>query len=166
MEAKLDAVLSAIELLTKRIGSIEAKFTLFKSKFQKIEQQLLPNKEDITDLTKKLDGMVPKENFVDLCERVKYLEYVADEAKKEALQQESHNKRLNLLIHGVEEKGSVWKDKTQTLVKLNKFLKEGLRIEPSSLLLVDMHRLPQRPFIFRGKRLTRPIIIKLTNTGL
>ena len=165
MEAKLDAVASAIEILTERIGSIEAKFTLFESKFQKIEQQLSLNEEGITDLTKKLNEMVPKKNFVDLCEKVKYLEFVADEAKKGALQQESCNKRLNLLIHGVEEKSSVWEDKTQTLVKLNKFLKEGLQIEPSSLQLVDMHRLPQRLLIIRVKRVTRSIIIKLKNAS-
>ena len=82
MEAKLDAVLSAIEILTKKIDSVETKFTLFEFKFQKIEQQLVSNKEDITNLTKKLHGVVPQENFVDLCERVKYLKYLADKAKK------------------------------------------------------------------------------------
>ena len=127
---------------------------------------MISNEEDIADLAKKLNEIVPKQNFVGLCEKVKYLEYMADEAKKGALQQESCNKRLNSLIHGVEEeKELVWEDKTQTLVKLNKFLKEGLQIELSSLQLVDMHRLPQRLLIIRGKRVTRSIIIKLTNAS-
>ena len=93
-----------------------------------------------------------------------YLEDVADKAKREALQQESYNKRLNLLIHGVEEtEGSIWEKKSETQVKLNEFLKDGLKIDPITLPLADMHRLPQRPVIVRGKRINRPIIIKLTN---
>ena len=164
MEAKIDTILLAIEKLSMRVRSLENKFMLFESRFQKIEHQLESNKEDIAKLTKKLDGLEPQVQFDELCSRVKYLEDVADKAKREALQQESYNKRLNLLIHGVEEtEGSIWEKKSETQIKLNEFLKDGLKIDPITLPLADMHRLPQRPVIVRGKRINRPIIIKLTN---
>ena len=53
--------------------------------------------------------------------------------------------------------------KSETQVKLNEFLKDGLKIDPITLPLADMHRLPQRPVVVRGKRINRPIIIKLIN---
>ena len=71
---------------------------------------------------------------------------------------------LNLLIHGLDETtNTVWESKAETLATSNSFLKEGLDLDPNSITLMDAHRLPQRPIIKHGRRITRPIIIKLAN---
>ena len=67
MEAKIDTILLAIEKLSMRVRSLENKFMLFESRFQKIEHQLESNKEDIAKLTKKLDGLEPQVQFDELC---------------------------------------------------------------------------------------------------
>ena len=93
------------------------------------------------------------------------MEKIADDARREALQQESCNKRLKLLVHGIEEQPvTVWENKVQTQMKLYEVFKEGLDIDLNSIKLVDIHRLPLRPiYDNQRKRITRPIIIKLQN---
>ena len=54
------------------------------------------------------------------------------------------------------------KTKTQTLDIFNKFMTGGLGLDPKSISVVDIHRLPQRPIVKQGSNITRPIIIKLT----
>ena len=49
----------------------------------------------------------------------------------------------------------------QTKEILDKFLKDGLKLDPSDLTFVDYYRLPQAPLIKKGKPTTRPIIIKV-----
>ena len=75
---------------------------------------------------------------------------------------ESYSKRLNLLIHGLDETKEAWETKTQTKSTLAKFFRERLDLDLNSISLVDCHRLPQRPIIKQGQNITRPVIIKLT----
>ena len=52
-------------------------------------------------------------------DRVNCLEKIAEDARREASQQESYNKRLNLLVHAFEElPDTVWENKLQTQMKL------------------------------------------------
>ena len=54
---------------------------------------------------------------------------------------EIYAKKLNLLMHGLEEdKGSVWKNKEKTTHIFQKFLSGGLKLERDSINLVDNHR--------------------------
>ena len=48
-------------------------------------------------------------------------------------------------------------------INASKIFQEGLDLDLNSISLVDCHRLPQRPIIKQGQKITRPIIIKLTN---
>ena len=57
----------------------------------------------------------------------------------------------------------MWESKAETLATSNSFLKEGLDLDPDSITLVNAHRLSQRPIVKHGRRITRPIIIKLAN---
>ena len=78
------------------------------------------------------------------------------------LQRKSYSKRINLLIHGLDEVGSsVWETKTQNLDIFNIFVTDGLGLDPKSISLIDIHRLPQRPIVKQGCNITRPIVIKL-----
>ena len=76
---------------------------------------------------------------------------------------ESYSKRLNLLIHGLDETKEAWETKTQIKSTLAKFFQEGLDLDLNSISLVDCHRLPQRPIIKQRQKITRPIMIKPTN---
>ena len=77
--------------------------------------------------------------------------------------QESYNKQLNILIHGIkEDDNKAWETRDETKAKFNNFVKEGLNIEdPNDIELVDIHRLPQHPVSKFGRRIHRPIIVNL-----
>ena len=76
--------------------------------------------------------------------------------------QDSHCKRLNVLIHRVKE--DIWEKREDTILKCKNLLKNGLKIDdPDDIELVDIHRLPQHSLMKNGKRKTRPIVIKLVN---
>ena len=78
--------------------------------------------------------------------------------------QESYDKRLNLLIHGLEE-SDAWETLEKTNKLIHNFIKAGLLIDdPLTISLVDYHRLPQQPTFRNNHKVHRPIIIKLTNS--
>ena len=86
--------------------------------------------------------------------------------KASTVMKESHEKRLNILIHGVQESPvNAWERPDETLVRVYDFMKAGLQIkDPIEIALADCHRLPQSTiFNNRKEKLTRPIIIKLIN---
>ena len=99
--------------------------------------------------------------LIEVTKRLKILEEFRIDSGKAALMQESYNKRMNILIHGVEE--NVWENHQQTLQKFDNFLKEAVHIDPKNVEVADIHCLPQKPVIRRGVKVTRPIIVKLTN---
>ena len=55
------------------------------------------------------------------------------------------------------------KTKSETREILDNFVVEGLRLDPEEITLFDIHRIPQHLIAKNGKRVTRPIIIKLAN---
>ena len=84
--------------------------------------------------------------------------------QKEAIAQEAHNKRINVLIHGIED--SAWETREQSSKKFYEFLQEGFKI--SKLLVpqpIDLHRLPQHPVSRQGSKVCRPIIAKLATSA-
>ena len=112
MEKKIDAVLSSIKVLTERVKSIEDIFERYESRFLIIDRRLAQQDEKINDLTNELDTVVKLSDFNEIRDRVNCLEKIAEGARREALRQESYNKRLNLLVHGVEElPDTVWENK-------------------------------------------------------
>ena len=77
--------------------------------------------------------------------------------------QESYDKRLNILLHGVtEDSNSAWEKKEKTIEKFQDFFKNGITIkDPTDIEYVDIHRLPQYPVQKHGRSVHRPIIVKL-----
>ena len=50
------------------------------------------------------------------------------------------------------------------ILKFENLLKNELKIDDlDDIELIDIHRLPQHPLMKNGKRITRPIVIKLVN---
>ena len=76
---------------------------------------------------------------------------------------ELYSKRSNILIHGFNESKEAWKTTTQTKTVLTKIFTKEQEIDLNSLSLVNCHRLPQRPIFKQGQKVTRPIILKVTN---
>ena len=52
----------------------------------------------------------------------------------EGLKKELYDKRLNILVHSLDETESVWKTKARSKEIFDAFLKEGLKIEPHQIL--------------------------------
>jgi len=75
---------------------------------------------------------------------------------------EAYNKRLYILIHGVEDnKGE---DKQQSKLKFDKVLKSRLKIDPGFVSIIDIHRLPQNSNYWYRSDMTwkpRTITVKL-----
>jgi len=64
---------------------------------------------------------------------------------------EVYSKRLNLLIHEVDEsKDSGWETREVTVAIFERFFKEGFDLTPDKIQLIDIHRLPQRLVIKHG----------------
>ena len=78
---------------------------------------------------------------------------------------ESYEKRLNILGHGLREAESPWEKREDSLALFHDFMRDGLKIDdPTSIAVVDAYRLPQRPTCHNGKRICRPVIVKLATT--
>ena len=77
--------------------------------------------------------------------------------------QESYDKRLNVLIHGLEESNKTdWETREITQETIYEFFQKGLQIkEPRTIELIDCHRLPQRPIFKNNIKVNRHVIIKL-----
>ena len=160
LENKLDAILTAIDNLTTRIGKVENKMDNFESRLNEIETGL---KLRIVQLEANVKSLPSNEEYKNLEKKINYLEHALQNKSKVDLMRESYSKRLNLLIHGLEETKEAWETKSQTKTTLTKFFSEGLHLDLNSISLVDCHRLPQRPVFKEGQKITGPIIIKQTN---
>ena len=117
-------------------------------KFQDLDEQII-NQQKINDF---------------LQDRISCLEKVCPDFQKEALVKETYSKRLNLLIHGIEEdQDNAWEAKDITTKLFNHFLQQALKFDPTSISVVDIHRLPQHPVYKNRIKVNRPIIIKFQN---
>ena len=157
MEAQLDKVVKTIQELTITIDGFEAKLDKFELKYETLNEKFNEQAERITDLKHQIDDKADQEDYDKLLKKINKLE-------KEALMHESYSKRLNLLIHGLKEKKSTKNEtKLETCEIFFDFLLNGLQLDPTKIQLVNIHRLPRHPVSRSGKRVTRPIIIKLAN---
>ena len=183
LNKKLDTVILKLEKLESRMDIIEKKLNSNTENLAKINQrcdtiekqlddkvnvatvQLL--EEKVTRLetalitqTRKCGSVSEKINKLD--QNVK--EFQID-TERELLEKEVYDKRFNLLIHGIEENSqSSWETKWESEAKFRKFLHHALKIpEAHVVAIADVHRLPQHSITRKGKRVTRPIIVKLTS---
>ena len=143
-------------------ASLEEKLDKYDDNIAEFNERLAKQDNKIKNISNDLEEKVFLTDCHELRDRIARLEFERNEANKLELQRESYSKRLNYLIHGLEEVGSsAWETKTQTLDIFNKFMTDGLGFDPKSISLVDIHRLPQRPIVKQGSNITRPIVIKI-----
>ena len=153
----LNKILSALNNFTEKVSNLDARLDNleknFDLKFKKIENKF-QQKASLFELN-------------ELKEKIVQFEKDKQEQDCLAIMKESFIKRFNILIHGLTViSGNIWEKSTKTLEHVHKFMKDGLHIfDPKPLPLADYHRLPQQPIFKFGRKTTRPIIIKLTNTA-
>ena len=70
--------------------------------------------------------------------------------KIENLTKESDDKRLNILVHGLEETENALETKEKSKVFFDIFLKEGLNSNLTQIHPIDVHRLPKHP-VFKNQ---------------
>ena len=94
------------------------------------------------------------------------LEDFIQNIEKAKVMQESYDKRLNILIHGIRENSNnAWEKREETIAKFKNFLKNGLKMDDTEdVEYVYIYRLPQHPVKKNGKTVDRPIIVKLLTT--
>ena len=154
VEQKLDIIL-------KRLDNMETKIDKFNKKFEEMFEGL---NEKYGELKSALDNKASVDLFKRLKLRVEQLEQERANAKQDEVAREAYSKRLNLLVHGIEEsKEEVWETKQSTLDKFDQFLENGLKICRSQIKVTDIHRLSQRPLFKQGHQVCRPIIVKLSS---
>jgi len=77
---------------------------------------------------------------------------------------DSCSKQMNILIHGIYKLNDKNETKTQTKEIFENFLISGLEIDPATIGITDIHRLPQHRVAIRGIPVTHPLIVKLQTT--
>ena len=149
LELKLDQILQKLDALEKKVDS-------FNTRIFKLENKTATLELNLTAKVETLDILDDKMREFEKCK---------SDYEKTAIMQESYSKRLNVLIHGIEEdESNTWEKPEETGQKFETFLNDGLNIDPDDIKLVDIHRLLQYPIKKNGKTVHRPIIVKLTST--
>ena len=142
IEEKISNIDSEINAVSERLNLLEVKF---ENKSKEVDT-ILDTKADI-DLVKQLSQkIILFEEFQSNCE-------------KALLMKESYDKRLNILIHGIQEdNNNVWEKRVKTIEKFQDFLKNGLKINPNEIKLSDIL---QQPITKNGRPVHQLIIVKL-----
>ena len=148
VEAKLDQILVCLETLTKRLDAIDAKYETVNARINEVEEKF---DRKLNEIEHQVKDKVGRNEFNHLENQFKKQ---IESVYEENLMKETYDKRLNLLIHGLEEsETNAWETKDQTTKIFHDFLTKGLQIDPTSMNIIDIHRLPQRPiFVNKAKK--------------
>ena len=90
------------------------------------------------------------------------LKFSVQKQRKQETAKEAYSKRLNLLMHGLTESTNPWENREETVEKYEKFVSDGLKLDPASINIADIHRLPQHSIYKNGKNITKPVITVLS----
>ena len=118
-------------------------------------------------MTKNLETKTDRADLIALDKRIQKIVTQQNAQEVKEVMQESYDKRLNVLLHGIEEDGdSMWKTRDVTLQKIQDFMQESLQIvDLTSTTFTDYHRLFQQPVYRNNCKVNRPIIVKLCNSN-
>ena len=157
MELQLNKILTSLQIITTKIDALDLKMDGFNERLNAVEVKFSNRCEELEkNFTKS------KNEMNDMKVTTNDLIRFKDQQEQTALQNESYSKCQNILIHGIEEdEKSVWENRDITIQKLKIFMKDGLEMDFDKVPIVDFHRIPQQPLFKLGKRITRPIIVKL-----
>ena len=163
---KSTAMQTSIDNFNERISVVEIKITNLESEVEEIKQTKA-DYDKVNDFQAKTDAALDKlKNRCDDLEE--YVQKANCRSRVDALINELYSKKFNLLIYGKKEnEQNVWETKTEFGKLVYDFMRDVLLLKnPETIKLADVHRLPQHPvFNTAGGKVTRPIIIKLTNSN-
>ena len=159
MEKKLDDII-------KRLNKIEEKILNINFKIDAVSERLNLLEVKFENRSKEVDTILDTKSDIDLIKQLNQkiisFEEFQSNYEKSLLMKESYDKRLNILIHGIQEdNNNVWEKREKTIEKFQDFLKNGLKIDPNEIKLSDIHQLPQQSITKNSKPVHRPIIVKL-----
>ena len=166
IEKKIDQLIDSVNTLTTAIKDINEKLDKFEARIEKLEKKIDKTHDELADkITEKASVETVQESLERIARLEKELNKSREKSFKDDLTKEAYSKRLNLLIHGLTENFShLWETRDETLKIFNSFLVNGLKIiDPSSIHVIDIHRLPQHPVYKNGTKHTRPILVKLNS---
>ena len=157
MELQLNKILTSLQIITTRIDALDLKMDGFNERLNAVEVKFSNCYDELEkNFTKSKNEMDDMKVTIDDLIRFK------DQQERTALQNESYSKRQNILIHGIDEdEKSVRKNRDIAIQKLKTFKKNRLEVDFDKVPFVDFHRLLQQPVFKLGKRITRPITVKL-----
>ena len=152
MERQIVEIRQILEKLNSRFDIIENKIEDLGQKILNMES-VFSNK--LLALEKNIEMKADDRALAEIEKRLQILEKVKKGHEIKCVMQESNDKRLNILIHGLDENRThPWEKVDETGKIVENFMSDGLQIaNPSTISFVDLPRLPQRPIY------TRPIII-------
>ena len=182
--SKLDQVLAAIEQNSARLINLESQFNSFDKQLKAIDQKFSErcstlenglaaldlNVQEVNDRISVVESSInAKLEEIDEKQEIRTgveakFEQRLHQLEKENIMHESYSKRLNLLVHGLEERKSEIEIKQQTKSIFETFLTETLELEINAVNIVDLHRLPQHPIKKNGIRINQPVIVKVLTT--
>ena len=138
MERKLGKVLRTLENLTERMDKLDFKLETFDNRLSKLES-LFNNKID--KLEQALENISNINDIDNIHTKLNKIEQQQIEQESKNLMQESYDKRLNLLIHGLKESNKTdWKTCESTRKTLYKFFQKFFQIKESrTIKLIDCH---------------------------
>ena len=107
LEIKIDLVLQKLSSIEKRMDSFVQKITDFSLRLEELEAKCDYRNDEVENL---LSAKVDLTSFQQLKDKLTALENFKSNYKKAQIMQESYDKRLNILIHGIKENSdSPWK---------------------------------------------------------
>ena len=80
------------------------------------------------------------------------LKFSVQTQKKQETAKEAYSKRLNLLIHGLTESTKPWEKREETVEKYEKFVSDGLKLDPASTNISIITASPSIQFIEMVKK--------------
>ena len=125
IEKKLDRVLAAVQKLSDKMEKVEARLCNFETRLEQIEDKF---ESKIKNLEAAVNDRVTKEELNAVLKRLAQLEEKTKTEEKNAIMRESYSKRLNLLIHGVNESSDVWETREATKTLLDQSISDGLKL--------------------------------------
>ena len=125
MEQQLKEILATLRIITTKINELDHKIVSLNERLTAVQLKF-SNRCD--DIEKKVSNSLNEMD--EMKAKINELEQFKDLHERTALQNESYSKRLNVLIHGVEEdKKLAWESQDMTTQKLKTIMKEGLETE-------------------------------------
>ena len=162
LNQKIDLVITKLDNIEKRLDDFDQKYAKLNDRVDALEKKV----ESKFDEFDQILNQQSESSNSNLQARIVVLEDFIQNIEKAKVMQESYDKRLNILIHGIRENSNnAWEKREETIAKFKNFLKNGLKMDDTEdVEYVDIHRLPQHPVKKNGKTVDRPIIVKLLTT--